>query len=115
VDGNDLLAVYEAARRAVEECRTGLGPVLLELLTYRLTGHSRRDPCHYQPKEERSAWSANDPIVRYTRKLLADSEIVQSDLDKIREEIFHEIDSAVEQAKSAPTPLLDDLLTDVYA
>jgi TPP-dependent pyruvate/acetoin dehydrogenase alpha subunit len=47
--------------------------------------------------------------------LLADSEIVQSDLDKIREEIFHEIDSAVEQAKSAPTPLLDDLLTDVYA
>ncbi len=115
VDGNDLLAVYEAARRAVEECRTGLGPVLLELLTYRLTGHSRRDPCHYQPKEERSAWSANDPIVRYTRKLLADSEIVQSDLDKIREEIFHEIDSAVEQAKSAPPPLLDDLLTDVYA
>ena len=55
VDGNDLLAVYEAARRAVEECRTGLGPVLLELLTYRLTGHSRRDPCHYQPKEERSS------------------------------------------------------------
>jgi TPP-dependent pyruvate/acetoin dehydrogenase alpha subunit len=54
VDGNDVLAVYEAARRAVEECRTGVGPVLLELLTYRLTGHSRRDPCHYQPKEERS-------------------------------------------------------------
>jgi pyruvate dehydrogenase E1 component alpha subunit len=115
VDGNDLLAVYEAPRRAVEECRTGHGPVLLELLTYRLTGHSRRDPCHYQPKEERSTWSANDPIVRYTRKLLADSEIVQSDLDKIREEIFQEIDSAVEQAKSAPPPLLDDLLTDVYA
>ena len=93
----------------------GLGPVLLELLTYRLTGHSRRDPCHYQPKEERSAWSAHDPIVRYTRKLLTDSEIDQSDLDKIREEIIHEIDSAVEQAKSAPPPLLDELLTDVYA
>jgi TPP-dependent pyruvate/acetoin dehydrogenase alpha subunit len=115
VDGNDLLAVYEAARRAVEECRNGLGPVLLELLTYRLTGHSRRDPCHYQPKEERSAWSANDPIVRYTQKLLADSEIAQSDLEKIREEIFREIDLAVDQAKSAPPPLLDDLLTDVYA
>src|ERR1700688_1316051 len=48
VDGNDLLAVYEAARRAVEECRNSVGPVLLELLTYRLTGHSRRDPCNYQ-------------------------------------------------------------------
>jgi TPP-dependent pyruvate/acetoin dehydrogenase alpha subunit len=115
VDGNDLLAVYEAARRAVEECRTGLGPVLLELLTYRLTGHSRRDPCHYQPKEERAAWSANDPIVRYAQKLLADGVIVQSDLEKIREEIDHQIESAVEQAKSAPSPLLDDLLTDVYA
>jgi acetoin:2,6-dichlorophenolindophenol oxidoreductase subunit alpha len=93
VDGNDLLAVYESARRAVEECRTGLGPVLLELLTNRLTGHSRRDPCHYQPKEERAAWSTNDPIVRYAQKLLAGGKIVQSDLDKIREEINHEIDS----------------------
>jgi TPP-dependent pyruvate/acetoin dehydrogenase alpha subunit len=115
VDGNDVLAVYEAARRAVEECRTGVGPVLLELLTYRLTGHSRRDPCHYQPKEERSTWSANDPIVRYAEKLLAGGEIVQSELDQIREEIYQEIESAVEQAKSAPPPELADLLTDVYA
>ena len=87
VDGNDLLAVYEAAVRAVEECRAGLGPVLLELLTYRRTGHSRRDPCHYQPKEERSAWSANDPIVRFAQVLLARGDVAQTDLDKIREEI----------------------------
>jgi TPP-dependent pyruvate/acetoin dehydrogenase alpha subunit len=115
VDGNDLLAVYEAAKRAVEECRSGAGPVLLELLTYRLTGHSRRDPCNYQPKEERSAWLANDPIVRYTQDLLGSDEIFQSDLDKIREEINREIELAVEQAKSAPPPALSDLLTDVYA
>src|SRR6516165_2098146 len=51
VDGNDLFAVYEAAAKAVDECRTGRGPVLLELLTYRCTGHSRRDSCGYQPKE----------------------------------------------------------------
>jgi pyruvate dehydrogenase E1 component alpha subunit len=115
VDGNDLLAVYEAARRAVEECRNSVGPVLLELLTYRLTGHSRRDPCKYQPKEERSAWLARDPIVRYTEYLLGGSEIVQSDLDGIRVEINREIESAVEKAKSAPSPVLDELLTDVYA
>ncbi len=115
VDGNDLLAVYEAARRAVEECRNSAGPVLLELLTYRLTGHSRRDPCNYQPKEERSAWLAHDPIVRYTQYLLGGSEIVQSDLDGIREEINREIEFAVEEAKSAPSPVLDELLTDVYA
>jgi len=114
VDGNDLLAVYEAAVRAVEECRAGLGPVLLELLTYRRTGHSRRDPCHYQPKEERAAWSANDPIVRFAQMLLATSNVDQADLDKIREKIDQQIESAVEQAKTAPPPALDDLLTDVY-
>jgi len=115
VDGNDLLAVYDAAERAVEECRTGQGPVLLELLTYRRTGHSRRDPCHYQSKEERASWSANDPIVRFAQMLLAGGQVDQTDLDGIREEIDYEIESAVEQAKTAPRPALDDLLTDVYA
>jgi TPP-dependent pyruvate/acetoin dehydrogenase alpha subunit len=115
VDGNDLLAVYDAAERAVEECRTGQGPVLLELLTYRRTGHSRRDPCHYQSKEERAAWSANDPIVRFAQILLASGQVDQTDLDGIREKIDYEIESAVEQAKTAPQPALDDLLTDVYA
>ena len=115
VDGNDLLAVYDAAERAVEECRTGQGPVLLELLTYRRTGHSRRDPCHYQSKEERAAWSANDPIVRFAQMLLAGGQVDQTDLDGIREKIDYEIESAVEQAKTAPQPALDDLLTDVYA
>lgn len=115
VDGNDLLAVFTAATRAVQECRTGRGPVLLELLTYRRTGHSRRDPCHYQTKDERSAWFANDPITRFAQLLLDGGEIDQPGLDHIREQIDREIESAVEQAKVAPQPALDDLLTDVYA
>ena len=65
VDGNDVLAVYEAARSAAAECRAGQGPVLLELLTYRRTGHSRRDACHYQPKDEREEWLGRDPIERF--------------------------------------------------
>ena len=115
IDGNDALAVYKAARQAVEECRTGNGPVLLELLTYRRTGHSRRDPCHYQPKEERAGWFANDPIVRFAQELLTRGDIDPADLDAIREKIDHEIESAVEQAKTAPQPVIDDLLADVYA
>ncbi len=115
VDGNDLLAVYEAARQAVEECRTGRGPVLLELLTYRRTGHSRRDPCQYQSKEERTAWFALDPITRFAEILLARGDIDQAGLDQIRQEIDDEIEAAVEKAKTAPAPVLDDLLTDVYA
>jgi TPP-dependent pyruvate/acetoin dehydrogenase alpha subunit len=115
VDGNDPLVVYESAARAIEECRAGRGPVLLELLTYRRTGHSRRDPCHYQSKEERLAWFANDPILRFAQKLLAGGQIHQNDLDSIREKIDLEIEAAVEQAKTAPQPELGDLLTDVYA
>ena len=115
VDGNDLLAVYEAAVRATQECRAGRGPVLLELLTYRRTGHSRRDPCLYQPKDERSAWSQNDPITRFAEALLADGNVEQADLDQIQVRVDDEIDSAVEKAKIAPQPVIDDLLTDVYA
>ncbi len=106
VDGNDLLAVYEAAVRATQECRTGQGPVLLELLTYRRTGHSRRDPCHYQPKEERSAWSQNDPITRFAEALLADGNVEQADLDQIQARVDEEIECAVEKAKIAPQPVV---------
>jgi len=115
IDGNDLVAVYEAAVRATEDCRSGHGPVLLELLTYRRTGHSRRDPCHYQPKEERTTWFANDPIVRFAEALLASGNADQADLDNIQQKIDNEIESAVEKAKNAPQPVLNDLLTSVYA
>src|SRR5258708_32216519 len=83
IDGNDVLAVYEAALKATEECRTGQGPALLELLTYRRTGHSRRDTSHYHPKEERSAWADKDPIIRYSQTLLADGNVDQAELDQI--------------------------------
>src|SRR3984957_10821958 len=115
VDGNDVLAVYEAAIRATQECRAGQGPVLLELLTYRRTGHSRRDPCFYQPKEERAAWSQNDPITRFAEALLADDNVRQAELDQIQARVDEEIECAVEKAKIAPQPVIDDLLTDVYA
>ena len=115
VDGNDVLAVYEAASQAAEECRSGRGPILLELQTYRRTGHSRRDPCHYQPKEERAVWSANDPITRFAQALLVGGNADLDDLDRIQTEIDDEIERAVEKAKTAPKPTVEDLLTDVYA
>ena len=115
IDGNDVFAVYEAALQATEECRTGQGPVLLELLTYRRTGHSRRDPCHYQPKEERLAWADKDPIIRFAQTLLADGNVDQAELERILVRVDDEIERAVEKAKIAPQPTMDDLLTDVYA
>ncbi len=115
VDGNDVLTVYAAAQRAAEECRAGKGPVLLELLTYRRTGHSRRDACHYQAKDEREAWFARDPIERFAVQLLARGDVSQSDLDAIKADIDQQITTGVENAKQAPQPTLADLTTDVFA
>ena len=114
VDGNDALAVYEAAKDAVDRARNGQGPTLLELITYRITGHSRRDPCTYQPKEERTAAKEKEPIGRFERHLL-DSDIVQqNELDSITEEIEAKIEEAVKSAMAAPEPLPQDALEDMF-
>lgn len=113
IDGNDVLAVYEAARSAVEDCRSGRGPVLLELLTYRRTGHSRRDACNYQPKDEREAWFRRDPIDRLATVLVDRGLADQAGLDRIRAEVQAQFQAAVELARRQPMPTLDDLATDV--
>lgn len=115
VDGNDVLAVYDAARAAAEQCRAGKGPVLLELLTYRLTGHSRRDPCHYQPKDERQQWASHDPIQRHAADLIQRNVASQAELDAIRKKILAEFSQCVERARRQPQPTMDDLLTHVFA
>ena len=115
VDGNDVLAVYEATRKAAGECRDGLGPVLLELLTYRRTGHSRRDPCHYQAEDERKRWFSQDPIDRF-RKVLTENQIATpGELDAIKARVNDQISQAVEAAQKAPQPAPADLETDVFA
>jgi len=115
IDGNDVLAVHEATRLAVDECRAGQGPVLLELLTYRRTGHSRRDPCHYQPKDEREKWASQDPIERHATYLVKEGIADRADLEAIRERVTGEFSKCVERARRQPQPTLDDLRTDVFA
>jgi len=113
VDGNDVLAVYEAARLAVAECRSGRGPVLLELLTYRRTGHSRRDACHYQPQDERDDWYRRDPIEILGRLLLERGLTIAKEIEAIRQEYQVQFQDAVASARRQPLPSLDDLTTDV--
>jgi len=115
VDGNDVLATYEATRRAAADCRGGNGPVLLELLTYRRTGHSRRDPCHYQPADERDAWFSRDPIDRFAAWLTKDAAFLSADLVEVKARVAAQIDEAVQKAKQAPQPTVNDLQTDVFA
>jgi TPP-dependent pyruvate/acetoin dehydrogenase alpha subunit len=114
VDGNDVLAVYEATKRAADQCRAGKGPYLLELLTYRRTGHSRRDPCHYQPKDERQEWFARDPIARFAEQLQHDGLIDPDTVKRIRATVTKRFEVAVENARLAEQPTLDDLETDIF-
>ncbi len=115
VDGNDVLAVHEAAQRAVEECRSGRGPVLLELLTYRRTGHSRRDACHYQAKDEREKWFQRDPIERFATVLRDHGVATAAELKAIDARIDDELTAAIARAQQAPQPTTADLTTDVFA
>jgi len=114
VDGNDVVAVYEAAKEAVELAKSGGGPTLLELMTYRITGHSRRDPALYQPEAERKAAKVNEPVGRFG-KYLIDSKIAQqSELDAITEQIDQEIEASVTAAMAAPEPKPEDALEDNF-
>jgi TPP-dependent pyruvate/acetoin dehydrogenase alpha subunit len=115
VDGNDVLAVYEATKRAAAQCRAGKGPYLLELLTYRRTGHSRRDPTHYQPKDEKQTWFARDPIDRFATQLESEGLIDAAGVKRMRDEITKRFEAAVEGARQAKQPTLADLETDVFA
>jgi len=114
VDGNDVLAVYEAAGQAISRARAGEGPTMLEAVTYRITGHSRRDPCLYQPEEERKQALEREPIKRFTAYLLDNGIADQAALDSIRAGVDAEIESAVQSAMTAPDPAPEEALEGLY-
>ena len=115
VDGNDVLAVYEAASVAVERARNGGGPTLLEARTYRMKGHAEHDGQAYVPREELEEWGRRDPIERYAASLLASGEVAAADLAAIDRRIAEELDRDVAFAERCPHPAPADTAADVYA
>jgi pyruvate dehydrogenase E1 component alpha subunit len=115
VDGNDVLAVYEAAQKAVERARNGEGPTLIECKTYRLRGHSRVDPAKYRPKEEVQEWLARDPIKRLKERLLKTNTLQEPGIQQIEKEVSAGIEEAVKFAMESPYPEPEEALDDVYA
>jgi len=115
VDGNDVIAVYEAVSQAVTRARKGEGPTLVETKTYRWHGHYEGDPQTYKPKEEVDQWMQRDPIVAFRRKLIEMGTMMEQDTDKIAEEINEEIDRAVNFATESPFPAPEETLEDVFA
>jgi pyruvate dehydrogenase E1 component alpha subunit len=115
VDGNDVLAVYEAARKAFERARTGLGPTLIECKTYRHKGHSRVDPAKYRPREEVEQWLAKDPIKLLKQTIVEDEILTQAEIDNIEKEVAEEVADAVKFALMSPYPKGEEALEDVYS
>ncbi|HEX6039858.1 thiamine pyrophosphate-dependent dehydrogenase E1 component subunit alpha [Longimicrobium sp.] len=115
VDGNDMLAVYAASKRAVDRARAGEGPTLLEFMTYRRKGHAQHDPQTYVDPAEIEHWaSTNDPIDRYVKALLDNGWATADELTQIGADIDRELDEAVAEAEKSPMPEPLEALTDVY-
>jgi pyruvate dehydrogenase E1 component alpha subunit len=115
VDGNNVLAVYEGARKAVERARKGEGPTLIECKTYRHKGHSRIDPAKYRPKEEVEEWLRKDPIKRLKERLLQTNVLLEAEIRQIEKGVSAEIEEAVKFALESPHPSPEEALEDVYA
>lgn len=116
VDGMDVFAVAVAGRKAVEWARSGKGPYILEMKTYRYRGHSMSDPAKYRSKEEVNKKRADsDPIERVREKLLNEKIYSEDELKEIDKNVKSTVAQAVEFAQESPEPHPDELMTDIVA
>ncbi|RFU13174.1 pyruvate dehydrogenase (acetyl-transferring) E1 component subunit alpha [Rhodobacteraceae bacterium W635] len=116
VDGMDVLAVKAAGETAVEHCRAGKGPYILEVKTYRYRGHSMSDPAKYRTREEVQKMRSERDAIEHVRTMLLDGDHAsEEDLKAIDKEIKGVVNEAAEFSKESPEPALDELWTDIYA
>jgi pyruvate dehydrogenase E1 component alpha subunit len=115
VDGNDVLAVYHAVKKAVDRARAGEGISLVENLTYRWRGHSKSDRNLYRTSDEIKEWQQNDPIVRFA-KLLIDCHVIgQAEFDQLDKKCKDTITQAAETALTFAEPDPQNMEEEVYA
>jgi len=114
VDGNDPVAVYEAAEKAVQYVREGSGPFFMECKTYRKTGHSAEDKQTYRPEEEKNQWGEKDPVLKLAAVLQQKGWADSSDLIEIEKKVRAMIEEAVSFAQESPLPEAAEALNHVY-
>ena len=115
VDGNDVIAVYEAAVEAVKRARKGQGPTLVECKTYRHRGHTEGDPgTAYRSKDEIEEWKKKDPIPRFEKKLLQGKVLTKKKMESIKAALTEELEAGEQFAEESPYPETSDITTDVY-
>nr|YP_009396822.1 pyruvate dehydrogenase E1 component alpha subunit [Ophidocladus simpliciusculus]ARW66008.1 pyruvate dehydrogenase E1 component alpha subunit [Ophidocladus simpliciusculus] len=109
VDGMDVLAVRNIARKAITRARDGEGPTLIEALTYRFRGHSLADPDELRSKQEKNAWLARDPIQRLKKYIIDNKISVLDELEQIEVNVKKNINDSVNFALSSPEPKIEEL------
>lgn len=114
VDGNDVVAVYEAAQEAVKRARTGEGPSLIECKTYRIRGHFEGDPCIYRDDEEVQEWKKKDPLIRFEKKVVKMGILTREAAAGIKAGIESDLREAVAFAEKSPFPDPTEITDDVY-
>jgi len=115
VDGNDLLAVYQATQQAINRARKGDGPTLIECKTYRWLGHNFNDPELYRKAEEKEAWKQKCPVKRFEESLKGRGLLDEAKVKDVYRGVNEEIEEAVRFAEASPLPSPEDTLLDVYA
>jgi len=114
VNGQDVMAVYEAGQKVVKHLREGKGPYVMEMETYRYRGHSMSDPAKYRSKEEVEEYKEkHDPIENVRRLITGNNFASEEEFKKIEDEIKAIVNEAVEFAKNSPEPDANELFTDI--
>ena len=113
VDGMDVLAVRAAARKALDYCRSGKGPYILEMKTYRYRGHSMSDPAKYRTRDEVDAMRKQHDSIEQLRDLLLREGVDEAGLKQIDQKVKAVVTDAADFALASPEPELDDLFTDI--
>ncbi len=114
VNGNDVLAIYEASKRGVAHARAGKGPYFVECKTFRMSGHSAHDPADYVPKALREEWSRKDPVLMLQKRMVEEFGADEQDFMDLRKRVLDEIDDAVGWALEQPFPDPATLEDNVY-
>ena len=110
IDGNNVIAVYNATQRAVQRARNGEGPTLLECITYRIRGHARFEASHYRDPSEAETWKQYDPITRLRQALVEAGCASDEQLEAIHIQVDEDLEEAIAFAESSPNVQPDDFI-----
>lgn len=115
MDGNDVFEVYRVSKYAIEKCRSGHGPILIESKTMRMKGHAEHDDAFYVPKEMFDEWQKKDPILRAEKHLLDHKILTPAENEALKNRVTKEMEEAEEFALNAPFPMGEEAGDGVYA